>query len=214
LARHLVYDFKQIDYYLMEIIMSVLVGKTAPDFEAAAVVNGSEIVENFKLSDYKGKTIVLFFYPLDFTFVCPTELHAFQNKIEEFKSRNVEVIGVSVDSQFSHFSWLNTPVAKGGIEGVKYPLVADLNKTISQDYDVLVEGAGIAYRGLFLIDENFTVRHQVVNDLPLGRSIDEAIRMVDALQFFEENGEVCPANWHKGEKSMKADQAGLEEYFA
>ncbi len=194
--------------------MSVLVGKTAPDFESAAVVNGSEIVENFKLSDYKGKTIVLFFYPLDFTFVCPTELHAFQNKIEEFKSRNVEVIGVSVDSQFSHFAWLNTPVAKGGIEGVKYPLVADLNKTISQDYDVLVEGAGIAYRGLFLIDENFTVRHQVINDLPLGRNIDEAIRMVDALQFFEENGEVCPANWHKGEKSMKADQEGLEEYFA
>jgi len=194
--------------------MSVLVGKTAPDFEAAAVVNGTEIVENFKLSDYKGKHIVLFFYPLDFTFVCPTELHAFQNQIEDFKSRGVEVIGVSVDSQFSHFAWLNTPVVKGGIEGVKYPLVADINKTISQDYDVLVEGAGVAYRGLFLIDPEFTVRHQVINDLPLGRSIDEAIRMIDALQFFEENGEVCPANWHKGEKSMKADQAGLEEYFA
>ncbi len=194
--------------------MSVLVGKTAPDFEAAAVVNGSEIVENFKLSDYKGKHIVLFFYPLDFTFVCPTELHAFQNQIEDFKSRGVEVIGVSVDSQFSHFAWLNTPVAKGGIEGVKYPLVADINKSISQDYDVLVEGAGVAYRGLFLIDPDFTVRHQVVNDLPLGRSIDEAIRMIDALQFFEENGEVCPANWHKGDKSMKADQAGLVEYFA
>jgi len=194
--------------------MSVLVGKTAPDFEAAAVVNGTEIVENFKLSDYKGKHIVLFFFPLDFTFVCPTELHAFQNQIEDFKSRGVEVIGVSVDSQFSHFAWLNTRVVKGGIEGVKYPLVADINKTISQDYDVLVEGAGVAYRGLFLIDPEFTVRHQVINDLPLGRSIDEAIRMIDALQFFEENGEVCPANWHKGEKSMKADQAGLEEYFA
>lgn len=194
--------------------MSVLVGKTAPDFEAAAVLNGCEIVENFKLSDFKGQEIVLFFYPLDFTFVCPTELHAFQAKLDEFESRGVKVIGVSVDSQFSHFAWLNTPVAKGGIEGVKYPLVADINKTISTDYDVLVEGGGVAYRGLFLIDKNFTVRHQVVNDLPLGRSIDEAIRMVDALQFFEENGEVCPANWHKGEKAMKADQAGLEEYFA
>ncbi len=194
--------------------MSVLVGKTAPDFEAAAVVDGNKIVENFKLSDYKGKHIVLFFYPLDFTFVCPTELHAFQAKLEDFKKRDVEVIGVSVDSQFSHFAWLNTPVAKGGIEGVKYPLVADLNKTISLDYDVLVEGAGVAYRGLFLIDPEFNVRHQVINDLPLGRNIDEALRMVDALQFFEKNGEVCPANWHEGEKSMKPDQAGLEEYFA
>ncbi len=194
--------------------MSVLVGKTAPDFEAAAVLNGSEIVENFKLSDFKGQEIVLFFYPLDFTFVCPTELHAFQAKLSEFEERGVKVIGVSVDSQFSHFAWLTTPVAKGGIEGVKYPLVADLNKTISADYDVLVEGAGVAYRGLFLIDKEFTVRHQVVNDLPLGRSIEDALRMVDALQFFEENGEVCPANWHKGEKSMKATQDGLEEYFA
>ncbi len=193
--------------------MSVLVGKQAPDFTAAAVINGGEIVENFKLSSYKGKHIVLFFYPLDFTFVCPTELHAFQDKIEEFKKRGVEVIGVSVDSQFSHWAWLNTPKTKGGIEGVKYPLVADINKTISQDYDVLVEGAGIAYRGLFLIDPEFNVRHQVVNDLPLGRSIDEALRMVDALQFFEKNGEVCPANWHQGDKAMKADQAGLEEFF-
>jgi len=193
--------------------MSVLVGKQAPDFTAAAVINGGEIVENFKLSDYKGKHIVLFFYPLDFTFVCPTELHAFQDKIEEFKKRGVEVIGVSVDSQFSHWAWLNTPKTQGGIEGVKYPLVADINKTISQDYDVLVEGAGIAYRGLFLIDPEFNVRHQVVNDLPLGRSIDEALRMVDALQFFEKNGEVCPANWHQGDKAMKADQAGLVEFF-
>jgi peroxiredoxin (alkyl hydroperoxide reductase subunit C) len=194
--------------------MSVLVGKTAPDFEAAAVVDGNKIVENFKLSDYKGKHIVLFFYPLDFTFVCPTELHAFQAKIEEFKKRDVEVIGVSVDSQFSHHAWLSTPKSKGGIEGVKYPLVADLNKTISSDYDVLVEGAGIAYRGLFLIDPEFTVRHQVVNDLPLGRSIDEAIRMVDALQFADKYGEVCPADWHEGDKSMKPTQDGLEEFFA
>ncbi len=193
--------------------MSVLVGKKAPDFTAAAVLNGGEIVENFKLSSYKGKHIVLFFYPLDFTFVCPTELHAFQDKIEEFKKRNVEVIGVSVDSQFSHWAWLNTPKTQGGIEGVKYPLVADINKSISQDYDVLVDGAGVAYRGLFLIDPEFTVRHQVVNDLPLGRSIDEAIRMVDALQFFEKNGEVCPADWHQGDKAMKADQAGLVEFF-
>ncbi len=193
--------------------MSVLVGKTAPDFKAAAVVNGSQIVEDFKLSDYKGKYVVLFFYPLDFTFVCPTELHAFQDKLAEFEKRNVQVIGVSIDSQFSHFAWLNTQKKMGGIEGVKYPLVADLNKSISEAYDVLVEGAGIAYRGLFLIDRDGTVRHQVVNDLPLGRNIDEAIRMVDALKFFEENGEVCPANWVEGEKTMKPDQEGLEEYF-
>ncbi len=194
--------------------MSVLVGKTAPNFVASAVIDGNKIVEDFKLSDYKGKHIVLFFYPLDFTFVCPTELHAFQAKLEEFKKRNVEVIGVSVDSQFSHYAWLNTAKEKGGIEGIKYPLVADINKTISQDYDVLVEGAGIAYRGLFLIDPEFKVRHQVINDLPLGRNIDEAIRMVDALQFTDKYGEVCPANWHEGEKSMKPTQDGLEEFFA
>jgi len=194
--------------------MSVLVGKTAPDFTANAVVDGNKIVEGFKLSDYKGKHIVLFFYPLDFTFVCPTELHAFQEKLDEFKKRGVEVIGVSVDSEFSHFAWLNTPVAKGGIEGVKYPLVSDMTKSISQDYDVLVEGAGVAYRGLFLIDKDFVVRHQVVNDLPLGRSVEEALRMVDALQFFEENGEVCPADWHKGDKAMKPTQDGLEEFFS
>lgn len=193
--------------------MSVLVGRKAPEFEAAAVVNGA-IVENFKLSDYDGKYKVLFFYPLDFTFVCPTELHAFQEKLGEFESRGVQVIGVSVDSQFSHFAWVNTPKSHGGIEGVTYPLVADINKTISTEYDVLVEGAGIAYRGLFLIDKEGIVRHQVVNDLPLGRNIDEAIRLVDALQFVEEHGEVCPANWNKGDKSMKPTQDGLEEYFA
>ncbi len=171
------------------------------------------ITEGLKLSDYAGKYVVLFFYPLDFTFVCPTELHAFQEKLAEFEQRGVQVIGSSVDSEYSHFAWVNTPKIKGGIEGVTYPLVADINKTIAADYDVLVEGAGVAYRGLFLIDKEGVVRHQVVNDLPLGRNVDEALRMVDALQFTEENGEVCPANWHEGEKSMKADQDGLEAYF-
>lgn len=194
--------------------MSVLVGKKAPDFTAAAVINGCEIVENFRLSDYLGKEIVLFFYPLDFTFVCPTELHAFQARLADFKKRGVEVIGVSVDSQFSHFAWLTTDKKCGGIQGVTYPVVSDLNKSISADYDVLVEGAGIAYRGLFLIDKKGIVRHQVVNDLPLGRNVDEALRMVDALQFFEKYGEVCPANWVEGAKSMKPDQSGLNEYFA
>jgi peroxiredoxin (alkyl hydroperoxide reductase subunit C) len=193
--------------------MSVLVGRKAPDFTASAV-KGNDIIDNFKLSDFKGKYIVLFFYPLDFTFVCPTELHAFSEKLDEFKARNTEVIAVSIDSKFSHYAWLTTPKAKGGIEGVTYPIVSDINKTISNDYDVLVEGAGIAYRGLFLIDKNFVVRHQLVNDTPLGRSVDEALRMVDALQYFEECGEVCPANWHKGKKAMKASAAGVEDYFA
>ena len=192
--------------------MSVLVGKQAPDFCAAAVQE-DKVIDGFKLSSLKGKHVVLFFYPLDFTFVCPTELHAFSDKLEEFKKRGVEVVGVSVDSPYSHLAWLRTPKVKGGIEGVKYPLVSDLNKTISRDYDVLVEGRGIAYRGLFLIDKQGIVRHQVVNDLPLGRSVDETLRMVDALQYFEAHGEVCPANWKKGEKSMKANQSGLEEFF-
>jgi len=194
--------------------MSVLVGKKAPDFTAAAVVNGTEMVENFSLSDYKGKDVVLFFYPLDFTFVCPTELHAFQARLADFHKRGVEVIAVSVDSQFSHFAWLNTDKKYGGIKGVNYPVVSDLNKSISRDYDVLVEGAGVAYRGLFLIDKQGVVRHQVVNDLPLGRSVDEALRMVDALQFYEKYGEVCPANWQEGEKAMKPDQDGLVDYFS
>lgn len=193
--------------------MAVLVGRQAPEFKANAVVNG-EIKADFSLSDYKGKYVVLFFYPLDFTFVCPTELHAFQEKLSAFESKNTQVIGVSIDSHFSHLAWVNTPKKQGGIEGVTYPLVADLNKTIAADYDVLVEGAGIAYRGLFLIDKEGLVRHQVVNDLPLGRNIDEALRMVDALQFFEKNGEVCPANWQEGAKSMKPDGDGLKEYFA
>jgi peroxiredoxin (alkyl hydroperoxide reductase subunit C) len=192
--------------------MAVLVGRKAPDFKSIAV-QGDKLIENFTLSALKGKYVVLFFYPLDFTFVCPTELHAFGEKLEEFKKRNVEVVAVSVDSHYSHLAWLRIPRAKGGIEGVGYPIISDINKTIAQDFDVLAEGRGIAYRGLFLIDKEGVVRHQLVNDLPLGRSVDEALRMVDALQFFEQHGEVCPANWKKGEKSMKANQKGLEEFF-
>ncbi|MCG8615040.1 MAG: peroxiredoxin [Desulfobacterales bacterium] len=192
--------------------MSVLVGKNAPDFTATAVEK-SEIIENFSLSQFKGQYVVLFFYPLDFTFVCPTELHAFSDKLDEFEKRNVKVIGVSIDSHFSHLAWLNTPKSKGGIQGVAYPIVSDLNKTISNDYDVLVEGAGIAYRGLFLLDKDHVVRHQVVNDLPLGRNVSETLRMVDALQFTEKHGEVCPANWNQGDKSMTPTQDGLEKFF-
>lgn len=193
--------------------MSVLVGKSAPDFVANAVMQ-DRIIEGFKLSSLKGKYIVLFFYPLDFTFVCPTELHAFNEGIKDFRARNVELVAVSIDSHFSHYAWLNTPRSKGGIQGVNYPIVSDITKSISSDYDVLVEGAGIAYRGLFLIDKNFIVRHQVVNDLPLGRSVDETLRMVDALQYYEERGEVCPANWQKGQRAMVASNEGLVEYFA
>ncbi len=207
--------------------MSVLVGKNAPDFNAQAVINGSEIVENFTLSQFKGKYVILFFYPKDFTFVCPTELFAFQEKLEEFKSRNVEVVGVSTDTEQSHWGWLQMPKNKGGIEGVTYPLVADTNKTISSNYDVLVgdfgwddngdmiaEGELIAYRGLFMIDKEGTVRHQLVNDLPLGRNVDEALRMVDALQHLEEHGEVCPANWTKGDQAMNATHDGVADYLS
>jgi peroxiredoxin (alkyl hydroperoxide reductase subunit C) len=193
--------------------MSVLVGRKAPDFDVAAVVNGAEFVDSCKLSDYKGKYVVLFFYPLDFTFVCPTELHAFQEKLQEFRDRNVELIGCSVDSKFSHFAWLQTPRSLGGIKGVTYTLLSDLNKTVSADYDVLLEGAGIALRGLFLIDKEGVVQHQVVNHLALGRNIDEVLRLVDALQFTEEFGEVCPANWNKGDKTMAPTQEGLIEFF-
>ncbi len=193
--------------------MSVLVGRKAPDFDVAAVVNGSEFVDSCKLSDYKGKYVVLFFYPLDFTFVCPTELHAFQEKLQEFRDRNVELIGCSVDSKFSHYAWLHTPRTQGGIKGVTYTLLSDLNKTVSADYDVLLEGAGIALRGLFLIDKEGVVQHQVVNSLSLGRNIDEVLRLVDALQFTEEHGEVCPANWNKGDKTMAPTQEGLIEFF-
>ena len=207
--------------------MSVLVGKKAPHFEADAVVNGGDFVENFSLEQYIGKKeVIFFFYPLDFTFVCPTEIIAFQDKLIEFEIRNVAVVGCSVDSKFSHWAWLNTERKHGGIKGVKFPLVSDLSKTIAENYDVLAgnsdyddegnvsfSGEPIAYRGLFLIDIHGVVRHQLVNDLPLGRSIDEALRMVDALQFFEENGEVCPANWHKGDNAMKATHEGVSEYL-
>lgn len=191
--------------------MAVLVGRQAPDFKAEAVAKGK--FEEIQLSNYRGKYVILFFYPLDFTFVCPTELHAFQAKLKEFEKLNAEVIGVSIDSKFCHLAWINTPKKTGGIEGVTYPLVADINKTISADYDVLVEGAGIAYRGLFLIDKNGVVRHQVVNDLPLGRNIDEAFRMLEALQFTEKHGEVCPANWQEGESGMKPNDGGLKDWF-
>ncbi|TCD48651.1 peroxiredoxin [Chlorobium sp. N1] len=193
--------------------MGVLVGRTAPEFNVEAVVNGREFVDSCKLSDFRGKYVVLFFYPLDFTFVCPTELHAFQEKLDEFRKRGVEVIGCSVDSKFSHFAWLQTPRSRGGIEGVTYTLLSDLNKTVSADYDVLAEGAGVSLRGLFLIDKEGIVRHQVVNDLGLGRNVDEVLRMVDALQFTEQFGEVCPANWNKGDKAMKPTDEGLKDFF-
>ncbi|MCC5831932.1 MAG: peroxiredoxin [Chlamydiales bacterium] len=193
--------------------MGVLVGKKAPDFHLKAVVKG-KIVNQFSLSSLLGNYVLLFFYPLDFTFVCPTELHAFQDRLNEFESRGAQVVGCSVDSCFSHTAWLNTPRSKGGIEGVQYPILSDINKRVCRDYDVLKEDEGIAYRGLFLIDKEGIVRHQVVNDLPLGRSVDEALRMIDALIFFENHGEVCPADWKRGEKSMKATPEGLTEYFA
>lgn len=193
--------------------MALLVGKHAPQFKSKAVING-QIVDEFSLAKYKGKYILFFFYPLDFTFVCPTELIAFQESLAEFHHRDCEVVGCSIDSVFTHLAWLNTPRSKGGIEGVKYPLVADINKTIAKSYDVLSEEEGIAYRGLFLIDKQGIVRHQIVNDLPLGRSVAEAMRTLDALIFINEHGEVCPADWKEGKKSMVPTQAGLERYFA
>jgi len=189
-----------------------LIGKKAPEFQAQAVFKG-RINDHFSLSSLRGRYVILFFYPLNFTFVCPTELHAFQERLGDFKERNAEVIGCSVDSSFSHLAWLNTPRHLGGIQGVDYPLLSDINKTIARAFDVLKEEEGIAYRGLFLIDREGVIRHQVVNDLPLGRSVDEALRMIDALAFFEKNGEVCPANWQVGKKSMKATQEGLVDYF-
>lgn len=212
--------------------MTMLVGKKAPSFKASAVVNGGEFAEEFSLEQFIGKKhVVFFFYPLDFTFVCPTEIIAFQRRMAEFEERNVAVIGCSIDSKFSHWAWLNTPQNDGGIQGVKYPLVADVNKTIALNYGVLaghynyddngdmiwVGNQGedsVAYRGLFLIDKNGVVRHQVVNDLPLGRSIDETLRMVDALQYFEQNGEVCPADWNRGKDAMKDTAEGVAAYLA
>jgi peroxiredoxin (alkyl hydroperoxide reductase subunit C) len=194
--------------------MAVLVGKAAPDFTAATVLGNNTIDENFNLKAHiKNKYAVIFFYPLDFTFVCPSELIAFDHRLKEFKDRNVEVIGVSIDSHFTHLAWKNTPVNNGGIGQVQYPLVADIKHEICKAYDVEAEG-GVAYRGSFLIDKTGTVRHQVVNDLPLGRNIDEMIRMVDALQFTEQHGEVCPAGWNKGKAGMKADTKGVADYLA
>ncbi len=193
--------------------MAVLVGKPAPDFTAQAVMPDNSF-KQVKLSDFKGKYVILFFYPLDFTFVCPSEIIAFDNRLANFKERNVEVLGVSVDSHFSHLAWKNTPIDKGGIGNVQYPIVADLTKQIARDYDVLTGDGAVAFRGTFLIDKEGKVRHQVVNDLPLGRNIEEALRMVDALQFHENNGEVCPAGWNKGKEGMKASAAGVAGYLA
>lgn len=207
--------------------MSVLVGRQAPGFSASAVVDGGKIVNDFTLEQFKGKYVILFFYPKDFTFVCPTELFAFQEKLAEFKSRNVELIAVSTDTEQSHWGWLQMEKKNGGIKGVTYPIVADTNKTISMNYDVLAgeldwndegemiaTGELIAYRGLFLIDREGKVRHQLVNDLPLGRNVDEAIRMVDSLQHLEENGEVCPANWVKGKEGLTATHDGIADYLS
>jgi peroxiredoxin (alkyl hydroperoxide reductase subunit C) len=208
--------------------MGVLVGKKAPSFKAAAVVNGGEIVKDFSLDQFVGKNpVVLFFYPKDFTFVCPSELHAFQAQLAEFEARGAKVVAASTDTEESHWGWLQVPKKQGGIQGVTYPIIADTDKTISEAYGVLAgeyeydmegkltaNGPMIAYRGLFLIDKNGVVMHQLVNNFPLGRNVDEALRMVDALQFFEENGEVCPANWTKGDAGMTASFDGVADYLA
>ncbi len=191
--------------------MAVLTGKQAPNFKTQAVIKND--FKELSLSDFKGKYVVLFFYPLDFTFVCPTELVAFQEKLNEFKERNTELLACSIDSHFSHHAWLNTPKAKGGIEGVEYPLLADIGGKIAESYDVL-SPENIAYRGLFLIDKQGIVRHQVVNDLPLGRNVDEVLRMVDALQHTEKHGEVCPANWNKGSEAIQATSESVSSYLA
>lgn len=204
-----------------------LVGKKAPDFSAVAVINGGEFQENFSLEQFKGKKVVLFFYPLDFTFVCPTEIIAFQEKMDEFEKRNTVVIGCSIDSQFSHWAWLNTPKDKGGIQGVKYPLVADLDKTISMKYNVLggeyiideegemaFEGEPVAFRGLFLIDEEGMVQHELVNNLGLGRSVKEILRLIDALTHLQKYGEVCPANWEEGQEALKPTFEGVADYLS
>jgi len=206
--------------------MSVLVGKKAPDFKASAVVNG-EIVQDFTLSQFEGKKyVLLFFYPKDFTFVCPTEIIAFQDSLKAFEERDVQVIGCSTDTEFCHYAWVSTPRDKGGIDGVKYPLVADTNKTISEAFGILagaeeyddegnlvINGERIAYRGLFLIDKNGIVQHELVNNFALGRSTKEAVRVVDALQHFEKFGEVCPMNWEQGQEAMKPTQEGVNSYL-
>lgn len=192
--------------------MSVLVQQPAPDFKAQAVMPNKEF-NQISLSDYRGKYVLLFFWPLDFTFVCPTEIIAFSDRNEEFAKLSVQILGVSIDSHFTHLAWQNTPRIDGGIGDIRYPMIADLSKEISRSYDVLLP-SGIALRGLFLIDQKGIVRHQVVNDLPLGRSVDEALRMVKALQFFEKNGEVCPADWKEGAATIKATPNGSKKFFA
>lgn len=195
--------------------MSVLVGKQAPDFTVPAVLGDGQIVDDFSFSDAtNGKYAVVVFYPLDFTFVCPTELIALDHRMNEFKSRGVEVIAVSIDSHFTHNAWRNTPIDQGGIGPVGYTMAADMAHSIVKEYDVEAESPAVAYRGSFLIDRNGIVRHQVVNDLPLGRNIDELIRTIDALQYFEENGEVCPAGWNKGDSGMNASPEGVAEYLS
>jgi peroxiredoxin (alkyl hydroperoxide reductase subunit C) len=189
--------------------MAAFVSQPAPDFTADAYFNGG--FEKLSLSKYKGKKLVLFFYPLDFTFVCPTEITAFTDSLGEFKKRNTEVVGVSVDSNFTHQAWANTPREEGGIKGINYPLIGDVSKDVARNYGVLMEG-GIALRGLFIIDKNGVLKHSTINDLNLGRNIDEVLRLLDAIDFSEEHGEVCPANWKKGDKAMKPTAAGLKEF--
>lgn len=192
--------------------MSIQVGQPAPDFTATAVVNGQ--FEQIKLSQYRGQNVVLFFWPLDFTFVCPTEIVAFSDAVPQFGERHTQVLGASIDSQFVHLAWQKTPRTEGGLGRIEFPMIADTNHSISRAYGVLLDDAGVALRGLFLIDKNGVVRHMLVNDLPLGRSVEEALRVVDALAHFEKHGEVCPANWKPGSKGMKADPQGAKSYFA
>ena len=192
--------------------MSSLVTRPAPQFEATAVMEDGSF-KNVKLSDYKGQYVCLYFYPLDFTFVCPSEIIAFHKKANDFKERNVQLLGVSVDSEFSHYAWRNTPVDKGGIGQIDYPLIADKSKNIARDYGVLFNEE-VALRGLFLIDKDCVVRHSTINDLPLGRNVDEALRVIDALQYTEQHGEVCPANWKKGEDAMKPTADGVADYLS
>jgi peroxiredoxin (alkyl hydroperoxide reductase subunit C) len=193
--------------------MTLLVTKPAPDFTATAVLADNTFKEDFKLSDLRGKYVLLFFYPLNFTFVCPSEILAFNKAVDQFEDNNCQLVGISIDSHFSHLAWKNTPVNEGGIGQIRYPLVSDLNKSISRDYGVLLD-AGIALRGLFLIDREGIIRHQVVNDLPLGRNVNEALRILHALQFTEKHGEVCPANWNKGEEAMKPTAEGVAAYLS
>ncbi len=193
--------------------MSLLVTQPAPDFTATAVMPDNSFKEDFRLADYRGKYVLLFFYPINFTFVCPSEILAFDKAVNEFKENNCQLIGVSIDSAFSHLAWKKTKINDGGIGDIRYPLVADLDKSISKAYEVLLD-AGIALRGLFLIDRAGIIRHQVVNDLPLGRSVDEALRVLDALQFTEKYGDVCPANWKKGDDAMKPTAEGVAAYLS